>query len=117
MYAGRRILIVFLGCIIFAFSASAQKKSKAQLQKERQQNLQKITEVEKILSQTTTRKKNSLGELSALNQRIREQENLIGSIKSEIALLDTEINENNDIITALEDDLEKLRKEFSAMLY
>lgn len=117
MYAGRRILIVFLGCIIFAFSASAQKKSKAQLQKERQQNLQKITEVEKILSQTTTRKKNSLGELSALNQRIREQENLIGSIKSEIVLLDTEINENNDIITALEDDLEKLRKEFSAMLY
>ena len=117
MYAGRRILIVFLGCIIFAFSASAQKKSKAQLQKERQQNLQKITEVEKILSQTTTRKNYSLGELSALNQRIREQENLIGSIKSEIALLDTEINENNDIITALEDDLEKLRKEFSAMLY
>lgn len=117
MYAGSRILILFLSCFILTFSATAQKKSKAQLQKERQQNLQKINEVEKILSQTATRKKNSLGELNALSQRVREQENLIGSIKSEISLLETEIDENNDIIVALEDDLKKLKQEFSAMLY
>ena len=117
MYAGSRILVIFLCCFVITFSASAQKKSKTQLQKERQQNLQKISEVEKILSQTATRKKNTLGELNALNQRVREQENLITSIKSEISLLETEIDENNDIITALEDDLGKLKKEFSAMLY
>lgn len=117
MYAGSRIAILFLSCFLLAFSATAQKKSKAQLQKERQQNLQKINEVEKILSQTSARRKNSLGELNALNQRIKEQENLITSIKSEITLLDTEIDENNDIISALEDDLRKLKDEFSAMLY
>ncbi len=117
MYAGSRILVLLLCCFIITFSATAQKKSKTQLQKERQQNLQKINEVEKILTQTATRKKNSLGELNAMNQRIREQENLIGSIKSEISLLETEIDENNDIINALEDDLKKLRQEFSAMLY
>ncbi len=117
MSAGKGVLILLLAFLSAAAPAIAQKKSKAQLQKERQQALQKIQEVEKILSQTATQKKNSIGELNALNERIREQENLISSIRSEVSLLDNEISENNDIITALEEDLGKLRQEFAAMLY
>lgn len=115
MCAGRRVIALLI-FFVLAFSASAQ-KSKSQLQKEKQENLEKIKEVEKIIRETSTRKKNSLGELSALNQRIRVQENLITSIKGEIGLLDAEILENNDIITALENDLEKLKKEYVAMLF
>jgi septal ring factor EnvC (AmiA/AmiB activator) len=115
MCADRRILF-FLIFFLFTLSASAQ-KTKSQLQKEKQENLEKIKEVEKIIGETSTKKKNSVGELNALNQRIRVQENLITSIKGEIDLLDTEITENNDIINALEDDLEKLKKEYIAMLY
>src|SRR5690606_30138659 len=48
---------------------------------------------------------------------IRVQENLIQSIKSEIALLDGDIRENNGIIRALQDDLENLKKEYAAMLF
>jgi murein hydrolase activator len=117
MFGAKSILTLFLCVFLIVFSASAQKKSKAQLQKEKQQNLQKIGEVEKILQQTATQKKNSLGELSALNQRIKEQENLINSIKDELRLLDSEITENNDIISVLEDDLKKLKAEYAAMLY
>jgi len=118
MSAGKR-LVICLSFLLFliSFSADAQKRSKTQLQKEKQQNLQKIKDVEKIISQTAAQKKNSLGELNALNQRIKEQENLINSIRNELRLLDSEITENNDIITALEDDLKKLRKEFADMLY
>jgi septal ring factor EnvC (AmiA/AmiB activator) len=94
-----------------------QKKTKAQLQKEKQQNLEKIREVEKILEETATQKNSTLGELSALNQRIIEQENLINSIKKEISFLNGEIGENNDIIQALEVDLEKLKKEYTSMLF
>jgi len=115
MCAGKRVLvflIVFITC-----SAAVAQKSKSQLQKEKQQNLEKRDEAEKILSETTAKKKNTLGELSALNQRIRQQENLINSIKGEVRLLDTEIGENNDIIQALEEDLLKLKKEYSAMLF
>lgn len=116
MTAGKRILILVL--VFFCCTpVFAQKKSKAQLQKEKQQNLEKIKEVEKILSETTAKKKNSLGELNALNQRIREQENLIGSIQGEINALDDEIDENNDIISSLEKDLEKLKEEYAAMLF
>src|SRR5690606_41557930 len=66
---------------------------------------------------TVKKKTNALGELKALNQRIRQQENLINSSRGEIGLLDGEISEKNDIIEALEKDLQRLRKEFAEMLY
>lgn len=119
MIAGSSVRIIFLLLlVVLAVPVVAQKpKTKAQLQKEKQQNLEKIREAEKILSQTSDKKKNTLGELSALKQRISAQENLIGSIKSEISYLDNDIAENNEFIGALEDDLKKLKKEYASMLY
>jgi len=116
MCAGKPVLLLLVLILVVSISAVAQ-KSKNQLQKEKQQNLEKIKETEKILTETSTKKKNTLGELNALNQRIHQQENLINSIKDELRLLDTEIGENNDIIQALEEDLLKLKKEYSAMLF
>src|SRR5260221_8271410 len=91
-------------------------KTKSQLQKEKQQNINKIKETEKILNETGQQKNNSLGELSALNQRIKQEESLIGSIKGEVNLLDSDINENNQIIQTLEEDLGKLKGEYASML-
>ena len=106
MCAGRNILLVVLTvCIVF--SAAGQKKTKSQLQKEKQQNVERIREVEKILGETTAKRKNTLGSLNALNQRIIEQQNLIASIRNEINLLNGEIRENNDIISVLDEDLRK----------
>lgn len=116
MRAGKGLLLLILLVLVF-FCGSAQNKSKSQLQKEKQQSVERIKEVEKILSETSTKKKNTLGELSALNQRIIEQQNLIGSIRKEINLLNGEIRENNDIIDVLDSDLNKLKKEYAAMLF
>jgi len=115
MCAGKHLLCLFVFSIL-SFSVAGQ-KSKSQLQKEKQQNLEKIKEVEIIISETTAKKKNSIGELNALNQRIKEQEKLVRSIKGEVVLLDAEIGENNDIISTLEIDLTKLKKEYAAMLF
>lgn len=114
MTAGKSCLLILL--VVFSFSAFAQ-KNKNQLQAEKQKNLQKIKEVEKILTETSNQKKNTLGELSALNQRITEQENLIQSIRKETELLNKEIGEDNGIIAALEEDLKHMRKEYAAMLF
>ncbi|MEO7988981.1 MAG: peptidoglycan DD-metalloendopeptidase family protein [Chryseolinea sp.] len=103
-------------CILLTLSAVAQ-KSKTQLQKEKQQNIERIKEVEKIIAETSTQKKSTLGELNAIKQRIQQQEELINSIKDEVRILNSEIGENNDIIIALEEDLSKLKKEFAAMLF
>jgi murein hydrolase activator len=103
--------------LLCAAAVEAQQKSKSQLQKERQQSLKKIKEVENILSETTAKKKNSLGELTALNQRVNEQQSLINSIKNELAFLENEIGETNGFINALQEDLTKLKKEYAAMLF
>ena len=117
MNADKRI---FFGLLWFCLTISCVcvgQRNKNQLQKEKQKNIEKIKETEKILSETAQQKKNSIGELTALNQRIRDQENLITSIKSEIGLLDEDITENNDIISALETDVAKLKEEYAAMLF
>ena len=73
MSAGRNILLlVFI--LALPLCALAQKKTKAQLQREKQQSLEKIKEVEKIIEETSTKKKTSIGQLNALNHQISEQE-------------------------------------------
>jgi murein hydrolase activator len=114
MSAGKLAAIGIL--TLCCFQAVAQ-KNKSQLQKEKQQNLEKIKETEKILSETSTKKTNSIGELNAVKERIKQQEQLIHSIKGEMNVLDSEIGENNDIIRALEEDLRRLKKEYAAMLF
>ncbi len=106
-------LMVILSSLHIALPAQ---RNKLNLQREKQRNLTKIKETEKIISETTEQKKTSLGELSAVNQRIRQQENLITSITNEISLLENDINENNQIVMVLELDLTKLREEYTAML-
>ncbi|MCB0492897.1 MAG: peptidoglycan DD-metalloendopeptidase family protein [Cyclobacteriaceae bacterium] len=109
---------VFIVSLIFliSFGAFAQ-KSKSQLQKEKQESLKKIEETARILTETGKQKKNSLGELAALNQRVRQQESLIKSIQNEISLLNSDINQKSEIISALEDDLTNLKKEYATMLF
>ncbi len=114
MSAGKCALL--FSCVLFSFSVVAQ-KTKTQLQKEKQQNIERIKEVEKIIQETSSQKKSTLGELNAVKQRIQQQEELISSIKDGVRILNSEIGENNDIIVALEEDLTKLRKEFAAMLF
>ena len=73
MCAGRRILCssLFFAFLLFLF---LHRKQNPNCKRKSKQNLEKIQEVEKIIGETSTKKKNSLGELSALNQRIRVQE-------------------------------------------
>lgn len=112
-------LFPFLFVLIIACcpTFSVAQKSKAQLQEEKKENLRKIEEAKKILSQTTTKRRNTIGELNALNQQIQAQENLISSMRSELLLINEDIDETNLIISILEEDLRKLKEEYSAMVY
>lgn len=107
-------LFFFLGVGLATF---AQQRKKEDLQKERQKNIERIRETEKILDETSKEKKSSIGELTALNKRIEQQETLITSTKSEIGLLDNDIDEDNQIIEAMQKDVTDLKEEYAAMLY
>jgi septal ring factor EnvC (AmiA/AmiB activator) len=117
MIAGKNIVVLSFLILLSGSFALAQKKNKTQLQRERQLNLEKIKETEKILEETEHEKKTSLGELAALNKRINQQENLVTTIKDEIDLLDADIDEDNQIIDALEKDVSHLKEEYATMLF
>jgi murein hydrolase activator len=117
MNGGKYFIVGCIFLLVFSSGVVQAQRTKAQLQKEKQKNLEKIIETERILGETATQKKNSLGELSALNHRIQQQETLINSVKSEIRLLDSDISENNQLIDALEADLINLKNEYADMLF
>ncbi len=116
MTAGKSYFFFVLIFALWVTTAQAQ-RNKTQLQKEKQRNLDKIKETEKILKETEQQKKSSLGELSAIKQRIWQQEALILSIQSEIELMDLDIGENNEILKALRQDLNGLKEEYGAMVF
>jgi murein hydrolase activator len=115
MYVNKSLLGAFF--LLFVSLTTFAQKSREQLEKEKQANLKKIEQSEKILAETAGKKQNTIGRLNALNQRISAQEELIQSIRNEINLLNDEINENNVIIESLEEDVENLKDEYGAMIY
>lgn len=100
-----------------ASPAALAQKSKAQLEKEKKEIMQRISQNERILVQTSSQRRNTIGQLNALNSQIESQQNLISSISAELKLLEGQISEIGMIIESLEDDLESLKKEYTSMLY
>lgn len=109
-------VLLLLGFFLLTVPVLAQ-NSKAQLQKEKKENLRKIKEAQATLQKTTQQKKVSLGQLNAYKFQINAQENLIANYKSEIVLLENEILQDQEIINSLKNDEENLKAEYSAMIY
>jgi len=112
-----KILYLFLLLYIFSVVPVVAQRNKAFFLREKQRKLEKIKATESILNETSLRKQNSLGELTALNQRIKDQETLITLVEYEIEVLNLEIKKNNDILQNLQKDLLKLKAEYGAMAF
>ena len=116
MYGSKLLVILIIGMIFFLHPVQGQKDRK-QLEREKQENLAKINEAEKILKETSGRKRNSLGQLKALNQQIRSQESLIRTYRDNIRLLNSDIKESQSMVLSLEKDLDNLKDEYANMIY
>jgi murein hydrolase activator len=110
-------LFIFILLVCLATEGFAQQKSKAQLEKEKKENLKKIQESSKILEETRSEKKASLGQLSAIQQQVAAQKKLIEGMNKELRILDGDIADITQTTKALEVDLKNLRKEYAAMVY
>lgn len=122
MYRSRLLpcytLILSLALLLVLPEAWAQTATdRTKLEQEKKENLRKIKEAQQILSETSTRKKTSLGQLSAINQQIAARESLINSINEELKLLQGQIGEITGVIEALEEDLVGLKREYAYMVY
>lgn len=108
--------IGFFLCLVLAGWAFGQ-KNKTQLEQEKRENLKRIAEAEKILTDTERERKVTLGQLQAINQQISAREGLINSLNEEIGLLDGEIQTLSIVVNALQADLKHLKEEYARMIY
>ncbi|MCC9136344.1 murein hydrolase activator EnvC family protein [Pontibacter silvestris] len=117
MKALYRLAFFFL-LLSLPFATHAQKKkSKAQLEKEKKENLTRIKEANKILQQTKKQKEASIGQLNAIKEKITVQKGVIQTVSKEITLIQSDVKTTEGMVRSLESDLENLKKEYASMVY
>lgn len=107
-------LLFFIGFVctaslVFAQSSSELKRKKEAIQRE-------IELLQRNLNKTASNKKLTLGQINALNTKIRLMQDKIGVINSEIKNLDNQIHENTNTVITLKGQLSQLKKEYAAMI-
>ncbi len=112
------ILILFCClCPITLVLAQQTVRDRQVLEKEKKQNLEKMTQIRTILKQTASEKQAGLGQLKALDQQIQTQSQQIGLLNKDLRLTESEISELRQASTTLTKDLNKLRAEYGSMVY
>ncbi|MFB9861794.1 murein hydrolase activator EnvC family protein [Rufibacter immobilis] len=92
-------------------------KSKAQLEREKNANLKRIQEANRILKQTTQKKEASLGQLNVIKEKITVQTGVIKNISSEITYLNRDLRTTEEKVADAQTDLQRLKKEYARLIY
>jgi septal ring factor EnvC (AmiA/AmiB activator) len=111
----RYIFVLF--SLIWSFSLLAQADKKAQLEKEKKDNLAKIKELNTIISRTSKKKNASIGKLNVLKEQIgvqKKQINLLNENQQVLAQEATKLAKESDILAAR---LERLKQNYALMLF
>ncbi|MCH7415136.1 peptidoglycan DD-metalloendopeptidase family protein [Belliella sp. R4-6] len=113
------ILFIFIGINSIqpnqGFTQTA--KSRAQLEKEKEEVQKRLLEFNKILKQTAESKKTTIGQLNVVNKQLETRVTYIRTLSREVSLISKEISETENRIKSLENDLENLKEEYSQMVY
>lgn len=111
-----RWLILLL--IVFCSVASqAQKHKKNVLENKKKKLRAEIKNINELLHNTKTSKRLSMNQVAIINKKISVREELIATINYEIRLINKEISENQSAVNNLKATLEKLKKDYAAMIY
>ncbi len=97
-------------------SAYAQKDKKNSLKSKKVLLQDEIEIANQILSETANNRKATVGQVSALNQKIAIRGRIIRTINNEIKLIDKDIEDTKTEIDKLENELQELRDEFAKMI-
>lgn len=117
MNANKLLILVFAVFTLVISNTAQAQKSRAELEREKRENIRKIEEANRILEETKKQKKTSVGQLNAIAKKIQNSEKQIKIIEEEIGLLDHEVGNIETNIVKLQQDLENLKKEYAAMVY
>jgi len=100
---------------VFTAVAIAQTNS-ADLRRTKEAIQREIDMLQKNLNETSSSKRLTLGQIRAVNAKIRLMQNKISVINSEVKNLDNQIHENANEVTTLKGRLGELKKEYAGMV-
>lgn len=109
--------LTFILLLIAVSSVFGQtQKSRAALEAEKKENLERIEQVKKILGQTQKEKRSSLSQAQALQRQIENQEKKISLAQQDFDLIQREMAENLATQDTLRVELATLQKEYTEII-
>ncbi|MHB8258877.1 MAG: murein hydrolase activator EnvC family protein [Bacteroidia bacterium] len=111
------LLFSFVMLIAFTPQSLAQKGNKKDLENKKKKLKEEINTINDMLHETKSSKKISMNHVAILNKKISVREELISTIKYEIHLINKQISENQITINNLNTTLDKLKRDYAAMVY
>ena len=111
------LLVSFAMLIAYSPQTFAQKGNKKDLENKKKKLKDEINTINDLLHETKSSKKISMNQVAILNKKISVREELISTIKYEIHIINKQINENQTSINNLNTTLDKLKKDYAAMVY
>ena len=100
--------------IILALSSNGQSMQELRAKKNDAEKAVKYTAT--LLEESRKHERASLNKLKLIRSQIENRNSFIESVNSEIALLNFYISENYEVIGMLQDDLNRLKKEYAGMV-
>ncbi len=125
LYLLKKNNVSIILCLIFFFSSisfhtfsqtKGQPSQKDLLNKKNKLN-DDIKQLNSQLSQTKASKKSQINTIVVINTKIKVREELISTINSELAQINSRIKKNVTEINALKASLDKLKSEYAKMIY
>lgn len=111
------LLLSFVLFVAYTPQSFAQKGNKKDLETKKKKLKEEINTINDLLHETKSSKKLSMNQVAILNKKITVREELISTINYEIHLINKQINENQTTIKNLNATLDKLKKDYAAMVY
>lgn len=109
----RRLLGLLFLLVLLVPGAAAQ--SRKELENKRKKLLADIKVTSSLLNQKAKSRAAALDRYVALQKQISNREILLQTLQEEVVLVDANIKRNTEVVGALEDDIQRLEKEYGLM--
>ncbi|MBI3519149.1 MAG: peptidoglycan DD-metalloendopeptidase family protein [Bacteroidetes bacterium] len=110
-------ILFFISVSSPTFSQTKTQPSQKDLQSKKNKLNDDIKQLNSQLSQTKASKKSQINTIVVINTKIKVREELIGTINSELAQINSKIKKNVAEVNSLKASLEKLKSEYAKMIY
>lgn len=108
-----RLCFLFLLLVV---NLAAMGQTRADLEEKRKKTMEEINYVDVLLQRTSREKTEGMNDVKIIGKKIDLRESVIVGMKEEIELISGRIDLNNIAIDMMEDDLVKLKKDYSNAL-